>query len=221
METFFKYRSLKGENNWTRFKDILCKNQLFATKYIDMNDPMEGFFFHHGLSRTKLKNIMKGKTNFRICSLSRCSTDIGMWTHYADEGRGICIEVEPDLSSKWEIYNINYNKQLTDIEVLLENHTDYQTIKELLTSKLKWWEYEQETRLMTNVDNNKKSCFLPIKIKRIFIGYKSEKRQEPKIRQLVNEINATFTDRDKIKVERISLNDLTYYDYHTKRNFNI
>lgn len=43
MEYFYKYRSLA---NMKRFIDILMNRRLYACKYLDLNDPMEGFFLY-------------------------------------------------------------------------------------------------------------------------------------------------------------------------------
>ena len=43
MTEFYKYRSL---SNLKRFIDILINNRLYAAKYIELNDPMEGFFLY-------------------------------------------------------------------------------------------------------------------------------------------------------------------------------
>ena len=77
----YKYRSL-ANLDWTI--DILLNQRLYASEYVKLNDPMEGFFYHHGLSKSKLKEILKDKLSYRICSLSKSPTDIGLWTFYAD-----------------------------------------------------------------------------------------------------------------------------------------
>jgi hypothetical protein len=216
METYFKYRSIKSIEGLYRLYDILDKRHLFAAKYVDLNDPIEGFFYHHGLSKTMLKKIMKGKMNFRICSLSQCATDIGMWTHYADEGRGVCIEVEPINNGDWERYDINYNFELINIQRLLRDNTNENAIKKILSSKLQWWEYEQETRFIKRAENESKECFLPVKIKGIIIGYKTEKYQESIIRSIVDGINSTRSKDEIMFVEKRKVNDLTTFDYQSK-----
>ena len=43
MEYLYKYRSLA---NMKRFIDILMNRRLYASKYLELNDPMEGFFLY-------------------------------------------------------------------------------------------------------------------------------------------------------------------------------
>lgn len=43
MSYLYKYRSLK---DMKRFIDILMNRRLYASKYLDLNDPMEGFFLY-------------------------------------------------------------------------------------------------------------------------------------------------------------------------------
>lgn len=43
MELLYKYRGL---DNFRNFVDILLKNRLYAAKYKDLNDPMEGQYYY-------------------------------------------------------------------------------------------------------------------------------------------------------------------------------
>ena len=95
-EILYKYRSLQ---NFGRFVDILINQRLYCPVFTELNDPMEGFFWHsRSLSKKRLNEIMKEKFSYKICSLSQSWQDIGLWTFYADEGRGCCIGVEKDGS---------------------------------------------------------------------------------------------------------------------------
>ncbi len=50
-ELLYKYRSL---DNFKNFVDIILKNRLYAARYKDLNDPMEGqYYYRHGETKSK------------------------------------------------------------------------------------------------------------------------------------------------------------------------
>lgn len=98
-ELLYKYRSL---SKIERILEIIIDRKLYGALYTEMNDPMEGYFqYSPDVDRYLVRYIMDSKNKRYICSLSRKS-DIGlMWTHYADENKGCCIEVEV-TSTSWK-----------------------------------------------------------------------------------------------------------------------
>lgn len=58
--TLYKYRSL---DNFKFFIDIILNNRLYAAKYKDLNDPMEGqYYYQNGeLNKTIRDRIRKEK----------------------------------------------------------------------------------------------------------------------------------------------------------------
>src|SRR5574344_1303209 len=104
---FYKYRSLE---NLERFLSIIIDHKLYGALYSEMNDPMEGYYQYSPLfNKQQLNNIVEGKNRTYICSLSR-SGDIGlMWTHYADENKGCCLEVKV-TSKTWTEVKIEYSE---------------------------------------------------------------------------------------------------------------
>lgn len=95
-ELLYKYRSLE---NLERFLDIVIDNKLYGALYKEMNDPMEGYFqYSPDVDKSVLTGIWEGKNKRYICSLSKKSNIGLMWTHYANENKGCCIEVEVTLS---------------------------------------------------------------------------------------------------------------------------
>ena len=111
-ELLYKYRSL---SNYKRFVDILLRNRLFACAYDKLNDPMEGYYqYSPNINKDFLRPIIEGKQKTYICSLSR-KGDIGlMWTHYADENRGCCIELKV-TSKTWDSVDVDYSQQMPEI----------------------------------------------------------------------------------------------------------
>lgn len=197
-EILYKYRSLK---NFNRFVDILFNKRLYCSIFTDLNDPMEGFFWHSTtLSKQNLNKIMKEKFSYRICSLSQSWQDIGLWTFYADEGRGCCIGVEPTDNS-WEKRVLQYENDLQNYDELSRLYGDVEAVNRILNTKLDRWSNESEIRFIKQT----KDPYIPIRIKEIILGYKIDNDNEIIIRQMIEMLNSLAKDKnDKIVVRKMS-----------------
>lgn len=203
--TLYKYRSLTNLD-WTI--DILLNQRLYTSEFVKLNDPMEGFFYHHGLSNNKLKNILRDKLSYRICSLSKSSTDIGLWTFYADEGRGCCIEVEPQIG-EWKCKEIEYNQDIPEITDAVNGTYDVMSIEKILCTKTKRWEYEQEVRYLKSVGKAKTPTFLNVKIKKVLLGYNMEKVKKKLITTEIEALNRNRHQENIIMISEMTRHKLT------------
>lgn len=174
---FYKYRSLQ---NLERFLSIIINRELYGATYSEMNDPMEGYFkYSSEASRNLIDSIIEGKSKTYICSLSR-KADIGlMWTHYADENKGCCIELQVN-SNSWNRVDVNYSRQIPQI-------TGNDTAASILGVKAMMWEYEEETRFLKSSANSRP--MLKIKISRIFIGCKVDRSRYSFLCKLIEKID--------------------------------
>ena len=204
--TLYKYRSL---TNIDRTLDILLNQRLYASQYVNLNDPMEGYFYHYGLSKSKLKSILRAKLSYRICSLSKSYKDIGLWTFYADEGRGCCIEVEPE-AGEWIPHDIDYNIGIPVLDDVIKGRYDVQTIEKILCTKLKRWEYEQEVRYLKSVEKKEKHTFLKVKVKRVILGYNMEKGMKELMKKLIMDLNNSKESIESIEIKEMNRKNLTY-----------
>lgn len=195
----YKYRSL---DNFERFADIILNSRLYASRFNELNDPMEGYYWTCKRPKNELKDILKEKLSYKICSLSKNPNDILMWTFYANEGRGCCIGLSP-CDSSWKDYKIDYAHDLPYFNDILSSENGYDVIKTILTSKLSRWQYEEEIRLMKKTDDN----FIPIKIEKIILGYNIAKDTEKCIRELIKLKNNL--GQSSIHIHKIKRSDLT------------
>ena len=194
MEKLYKYRSLE---NLERFLGIVIEQKLYATLYNKMNDPMEGYFQYSPSDANSLISSIKSEKNKRyICSLSK-KPNIGlMWTHYADENRGCCLEVEV-TSNEWNRYEVRYNHS---IQTLNEN----MSVEEILSVKSHMWSYEDEVRYLCPAIESKTYSFLPVHINKIIFGYKVKRETYEILRRVILAINKD------IKIEKMGKNQLDY-----------
>ena len=141
----YKYRSMKKNREW--IQKILKDKVFWFSKWNKLNDPMEGFFRYYPDKHkpAALQEIVAGKDNLGICSFSTNPCDVVLWSYYANNHKGICIEVDADLDRDSEVTlePVTYEPQIP----WLRKHdgTDL-TAKEILSMKLNPWKREVELR---------------------------------------------------------------------------
>ncbi len=160
---FYKYHSL---DNFERFISIIIDKKLYGALYSEMNDPMEGYFTYSE-NGNFMRRLVEGKNGTYICSLSR-SGNIGlMWTHYANENRGCCIEVEV-TSETWKEVEVRYSREMPEVTI-------NSSVRDILEVKSEIWNYEQETRFLSpETPEGTKRPRLTVRISRVFIGFNVE-----------------------------------------------
>ena len=153
---YYKYRTT---NNLEWLADILVNHRFYCSLPNLLNDPMEGLF-HVNLKDQGLSTLQFSNENFKICSFSTDLTEILLWSHYAEEHKGIAIEFEPHK----DLNEINYSDSLpTFTDKML-------TAEEIHLTKLKRWAYEREYRYITK---NMEEEFLYGKITKIIFGIRT------------------------------------------------
>jgi len=178
-QILYKYRSLK---NFKRFIEILVSNNLHASTYENMNDYMEGHYLYQCNDDIKkiIVEMKKEKRKLRICSLSKDPKNDLMLAHYADNGYGIIIGVEPCLRRNETKEDINYNGiqkiKLDDVTKINKS------AKKILTCKTESWEYEKEVRIFSE------HPYLKINIKEIIFGPRICRKNKKLIEDLVVKI---------------------------------
>lgn len=178
---YYKYRTI---DNYKYFTDIILYNRLFATTYNKMNDPMEGYYYtNNTVLNTEVRNkIFSEKGGVNFCCLAKRPNNMLMWSHYANGHTGIAIGVKISKQDNY-IKQLEYFNDLTFID-----RYDESTVRQILSQKLKYWEYEEEYRIFPK-NNNK---FIECKIEDIILGRKILSEDERLIRDLVNKIDHTI-----------------------------
>jgi hypothetical protein len=177
-EKLYKYRSLE---NFKNFVDIILKNRLYAAKYKDLNDPMEGqYYYSTGELNRDIKNkLLEEKGELRLCSLSKVNNNELMWSHYTNGQRGVALGLKID-NSIYTVKEIDYN----GLAYIRNDNFDDKTAIEILSHKLNVWNYEEEVRVF--IRNNH---FIDILVEDIIIGRAMSNSDFSLIRELVEKIN--------------------------------
>ena len=128
--------------------------------------------------------------NFGILSLAENAKDILMWSHYADDHKGVCIELE--RSEDNELGNIDttrkvvYTKNYPSLnsKALLTSTDTESSLKRVLYTKSEHWSYEQEWRIFKPTGGIVYP--VPGKIKSITIGVRASNMDIEIIKKLIN-----------------------------------
>lgn len=156
---------------------------------------------------------------FYINSFTTDYHSILMWSHYADNNKGICIEYDfnaADVKVQNSIFKTTYIDKPIDVTDLIESKDNNKISLSVLisiVSKFKDWEYENEWRIVyylgTNPNNKKNYRFPIINIpipKRIYLGnkfykmYHDEKKDRSKKYNQIEEL-LTLIEKRNIPVK--------------------
>lgn len=140
--------------------------------------------FMEGLKEFRNKDVK----NFGVFSMSQIKDNILMWSHYADQHKGFCIEFNRlpnnDLGDFKKTQPVNYYCDYPEVDLLDSNgNIDRSIRKKMLFSKAKDWAYEKEWRL-TYPEGDKKET-LPAGISSIIFGLRMLDEHDNTIRNIL------------------------------------
>lgn len=182
MRKYYKYKSLE-EDSFKYFVKMLAESKMYAAKFSELNDPMEGAY----LSDKEIEGYFNLKANERIISLIKKNgqempCNMLMWSHYGDEHKGCCIEFHfAKEEDEEKTLPLEYVEKIKAEGV--------NSIGKILRRKFIDWKYEREVRYLGP------EILVPIVIDRIYLGmkigdiYGDDASEEVFIRNLINRIN--------------------------------
>jgi Protein of unknown function (DUF2971) len=179
----YRYRSLGRNGSFlTRELDALKRSYIWCSTFSNLNDPMEGFYSPSALLKAQsdyrdiAQAIYRSKINFGIAALSDTYDNELMWTHYADEYRGICVQYYAErmfnqLPPNCTLARIGYVNQPTRISTAFDRSFDEAALR-ILSQKKSSWAYEREWRVlgpvgridMTGLDSVVRGVYLGARI---------------------------------------------------------
>ena len=98
---------------------------------------------------TITKTIQNTLKNRGVCCFSEKKDNLLMWSHYASQGAGMCLEFDTSSPTFSLLQKVDYSPEfpVIDLERMLCNE-DYDQITEMYCTKSQDWSYEQEWRLL-------------------------------------------------------------------------
>lgn len=215
---YFKYKSAQ---NIEQLVATLEKGKIWASDYKKLNDPMEWYF--QSIGKEFDQNLLDEKKGYvKVCCLSRSKNYGLMWAMYADEHKGICLEVEVKgedniiekdtiVKDKWTKLEVTYQPQPYTVGAGCEL-----SLLDALSTKSKQWEHEQEVRFARRSDGN---CFLYVEILRVYLGARMPQEIKDVIYALKAEKKLTFEIIDmKSNKEEIAVNYWNDYNNNPYTN---
>ena len=148
---------------------------------------MEGYYWAEFSKRRQsgeVRAFKEGKLQVGLASFSEKHDNDLMWTHYAGNSSGICIEYEYSLLSE-SVADLNrailvpmvYSSELIAIG---DNDTNDRedAVRRILRQKKACWAYEEEWRLMADL---KAQHIIDGTISKIYLGPRIDPRQKERL----------------------------------------
>jgi hypothetical protein len=205
---FYRYQPI---NKLTLSNLVKCKN--WVANPLEFNDPFEfrmtddSYLNSKGeltyLDETGMKARILYEENIKkigVICYSTIEINTLMFSHYADQHKGICLEFDITDENLVAMKKIQYQEHFNTIKYSLDRDLLRNEIMNICTTKSKVWEYEQEYRqLFTNKHFH---ADYPGKLTGIIFGCKTSK----------NDIELV------ISVLKEQLNDLTISKTFIQKN---
>lgn len=140
----FWYRS---KENFSKYINCYLHGCIHFSTWKILNDPMEGYFSYFP-QYNDINALVSEKNKYKICCFSKRYSNFLLWSHYAIDHRGVCLEYEinvrklpPNIKKRCVIYR----EEIPQFDDSLP--VDKQAIN-FLTHKLIFWKHEEEIRLL-------------------------------------------------------------------------
>ena len=146
------------------------------------------------------KVFLESKEKIGVCSFTTKRDNKPMWSLYADQYKGYCIEYDKPMNNDIianlcpVIYSKDFDNNIVKatVQFVIETiirfvsdgriKTNMGCFTELLCNKDSDWEYQDEWRLLGNA----RSKGYPFSVKNIYLGFKVKKEDENMILELAN-----------------------------------
>ena len=123
--------------------------------------------------------------NSGVFCLSQCNTNILMWSHYADNHKGFCVEFvrssQNDLGDYDKTRRVKYMPDYPSISLLNPDAFDLKFFTKAID-----WKYEKEWRLVNEGGNVQER--LPGDISAMIFGLRMTERHKESIRNIMTDI---------------------------------
>lgn len=167
---------------------MITEQKLWCANYKALNDPMEGYYqaservMAASTYAETASAILHGKRSIGICCFSDTHDNELMWTHYADEYRGICIGYHPSTLLKGipdtaHLARLGYGLAPPRIGKDDSPYSKRAAIK-VLSHKKACWAYEREWRVLAEKNLGDLTIAAAKCIRAVYLGSKLSDEDE-------------------------------------------
>ena len=168
--------------------DDLRNRRIKISRIADMNDPFELLAIelsNKEVRRAFLKKRGQIDAKYGVICFSRAWSNPVLWSHYAEKHRGVCLgfDIADDL-----VIHVKYNGRRLVQNVkhdFSRGLLDEKFTLRLLGTKFKDWEYEDEVRVLTKLEERDKKTRLYFKefgedltLREVILGARWESKTE-------------------------------------------
>jgi hypothetical protein len=169
-----------------------------------LNDPYEFYL----IDNTGEETYEIFKKSLCVCCFSKNMNSILMWSHYADNHRGVCLEWDFDTqANKGRFFEMEYHNVVTVLDEVKRTNTGHlslniETNGKFLTTKFQTWQHEEEIRMIRVEEDLKlKGMYsdFPGKINAIHFGRNASNED-------IELVKANTKHLDNIRFDMVDLN---------------
>lgn len=162
----------------------------------DQRSEIESKFKEPGM-RDKLLESMAESHEARVldavgvCSVSETFENVLMWSHYADEHRGLCFQFN---ASRYRPFFGRAQKVLYRTEMPVLNRikkSNLENLEAALLTKAADWAYEREWRIIDHEQNAGVRQFPAEDLCGVILGYRISEENAAEVREAVRKIHPT------------------------------
>lgn len=142
----YKYRSLRGDNR-DHTLHAISHTEVYFCHPSQFNDPYDCGLNVKGASTEEMAQMDAKTQEISVFCLSECNDNLLMWSHYADDHKGVCIEYSPINSVLFgcSLTPVSYQEKYPEFSISEE--PDLEWTAKYLSTKSKDWKYEREWRI--------------------------------------------------------------------------
>jgi Protein of unknown function (DUF2971) len=138
-----------------------------------------------------------------VCSFGGNPRNILMWTHYANNHEGICLQFElaRDVKTFAQALPVDYSEdypKLNWVRMNRDKTANTDMILKVLLRKFKRWAYEEEHRIIIAESAGQHLPFLPSALTALIIGSRARDRNVEQLKELLTERSAMRLPPPKI-----------------------
>jgi len=137
------------------------------------------------LEHTRIEYVNQFLKDMRICCMSYINNSMLMWTHYAKQHEGICIEFDSSDDIFLIGSSVNYSEKVPVLNINSIDDISISKIMEIygkiVATKHIDWNYEKEYRIFRYLGSSRIN-YKPSSIKAIYFGLRCSRENETIIR---------------------------------------